>query len=414
MRHLTLVVRSLLCIAALAFPFSVAATNVALGLALAAGILSGLWWRGACACWRQTRLLVVIALAYALLILFGLLWSEDKGWGLHVLGRHWFWLLVPVLVAVLAEKRWRRNFLVALSTGLGLNLVYCLLQMFGYVVVTTDGSSASDATGHIGHIGFGFVYGIWAAWLLHLGLRLGGWQRWLVWGLAAWSYIMVFAAQGRSGYLVAALLAFVALVLWFRQRGGWRMMLALAGIMALAITAFALGPGKERIVGTMKAFSTAYDAQLNLLDSGESATIATHERLRMWSASLKIWRESPFLGVGTGGMPAAVAQQKLKDRFGAPYTFVHPHNQYLLNLVRWGVLGLLLLLALFFAWLREGSRQQRLDTEIGPLMLLSGLALAIHGLASSSLEEHFSAILAVLLLGASLSERIDKAPAGRP
>ena len=398
----------LLCLAALAFPFSVAVTNVALGVTLAVGVVSGLWWRGALLCWQQARLLALIFLGYFLLMLFGLAWSADKSWGVHVLGRHWFWLLVPVAVAALADRNWRRYFLAALSTGLGLNLIYCVLQMFGYVVVTTDGSSAGDATGHIGHIGFGFVYGTWAAWLLLLGLRWLGWQRWLAWGLAAWSYVLIFSAQGRSGYLVALLLAVAALLQWFRGRGGLRLVFALIGVMTLAVTAFALGPGKDRIVGTLKAFSTAQDRQLNQLESADNATLATRERFKMWSASLEIWRNSPLLGVGTGGFPVAAVEQKVKDRYGAPFTFVHPHNQYLLNLVRWGVVGLALLLLFLFFWVREGWRPERLDTLAGPFMLLSGLALAIHGLASSSLEEHFSAMLAALLLGTALSEKIDK------
>ena len=411
MKYLTLTVQSLLCLAAFVFPFSVAAANAALGLALATGIVSGHWWRGALACWQQARLLTVVFLAYLLLMLLGMLWSADKAWGLHVLGRHWFWLLVPVLVSALAEERWRRNFLAALSAGLGLNLIYCVLQIFGYVVVTTDGSSAVDATGHIGHIGFGFVYGIWAAWLLHLGLRLSDWQRWLAWGLAFWSYVLIFSAQGRSGYLVALLLAVAVLLQWFRGRGGLRLIFALIGVIALAVAAFALGPGKERIAGTLEAFSTIQDRQLNQLESADNATLATRERLKMWSASLGIWRGSPLLGVGTGGFPAAAVDQKVKDRYGAPFTFVHPHNQYLLNLARWGIPGLTVLVCLLFFWIREGWRPEHLQSAVGPLLLLSGLALAAHSLASSGLEEHFSAILAALLLGAALSEKVEKTPA---
>lgn len=404
MKWLFSIVSGLLCIAALAFPFSVAATNAVLAAVLVIGITSGLWWQGAQTCWRQASLLVLAFLAYMGLMLLGLVWSLDISWGLHVLGRHWFWLLVPIIVASLAAENWRRYFLVALSIGLGLNLIYCVLQMFGHVVVTTDGSSASDATGHIGHIGFGVVYGIWAAWLLYLGLHFKGWKRWGAWGLAAWSYVMIFSAQGRSGYLVAVLLAVAVLVQWFRQRGGWRMLFVMAAIILLAAAVFALGPGKERIAGTLKAFSVIEDTQLDQLNSADNATIATQERLKMWSTSLRIWKEHPLLGVGTGGLPAAVARLKAEGRAASSFTFVHPHNQYLLNLARWGVVGLAVLLALLFLWLREGNRQERQYSLAGPLMLLSGLALVVHGLASSSLEEHFSAILAALLLGVGLSE----------
>ncbi|MBN4076907.1 hypothetical protein JYT48_01365, partial [Mariprofundus ferrooxydans] len=195
-----------LALAAFVFSFSVAATNVALGLTLALALLSGLWWQGAKQCWKIYKLLTVLICAYLVLLLLALAWSLDLSWGMHVIGRHWFWLLLPVVVVITNEEKWRQLFLIALSLGLALNLVYCTLQMYGYVVVATDGSNATDATGHIGHIGFGFVYGLWAAWLLHVGLMRQGWQRYAAWGLAAWSYVMVFSAQGRSGYLIAAVL----------------------------------------------------------------------------------------------------------------------------------------------------------------------------------------------------------------
>ena len=157
-----------LSVGALTFPFSVAVTNLALGVALAIGVLSGQWWQGALFFWRDYKLLMSIFALYFFLMIIGLMWSQDVAWGIHVLGRQWFWLLIPVVIAVLSDDQWRLRFLVALSVGLTLHLLFCVMQMFGVVEVTTGGSAADDATGHIGHIGFGVVYGIWGAWLLHL------------------------------------------------------------------------------------------------------------------------------------------------------------------------------------------------------------------------------------------------------
>ena len=49
-----LIIHGLLCFSALVFPFSVAATNVGLGIALALGFVSGLWWMGAKQCWHKS------------------------------------------------------------------------------------------------------------------------------------------------------------------------------------------------------------------------------------------------------------------------------------------------------------------------------------------------------------------------
>jgi len=394
----------LLSLSALLFPFSVAATNAALGLTLAAGLLSGLWWQGAQQCWRHYRSLTIIVCTYVGILLLGLLWSLDAAWGMHVVGRSWFWLLIPVVVAITAERKWRVSFLVSLSSGLTLNLVYCLLQVFGYVEVTTDGSGVADATGHIGHIGFGFVYGIWAAWLLHLGLIYSGWQRLLAWGLAAWSYIMVFSAQGRSGYLISIVLILCVCIKRLFDSRNWRTVLLLAGVFLLIGLVVAAGPGRARLTGTWLAFTQTQSQQgLNALDSSDNAILATDERFQMWKTSLDIWRLYPVFGVGTGGLPKAATTLREQNRSPAHFRFVQPHNQCLLVLIRWGPVGLLTLLTLWYAWMREGLNVDWSDSVSAPLFTLSGLALAVHGLSSSSMEEHFSAILAVLLLGVALS-----------
>jgi len=401
---LLLSVNGFLCVAALVFPFSVAATNAGLGIALVLGIVSGSWWLGAKQCWYEFRPLSIAFGAYFALLLAGLIWSQDIGWGMHIIGRQWFWLLIPVLVTTLADEKWRRYFMISLSVGLSLHLAFCVLQSFGYVHVTTDGSSADNATGHIGHIGFGFVYGVWAAWLLFTGLRLQGKLRWLCWALAIWAYVMIFAAQGRSGYIVAFVLAITVIIKWNVGRNDWKRVAWIIGMTFVLLSfALALGPAKERILGTW----TAMTGEQQNVEEGfwqSYAAQATNQRILMWKTTLHIYRMHPVLGVGTGGLPGAVAALKAEGRAVSGFTFVHPHNQYLLALVRWGPAGLALLSLMLFYWMREGWQLDWHESASAPLIFLPALALAIHGLSSTAIEEHFSAILAVLLLGAALSD----------
>lgn len=394
-----------LCLAVLAFPFSVAGANIALGITLGLGILSGLWWQGARHCWEHYRLLSIAFCAYFALMLLGLLWSLDKTWGLHVIGRSWFWLLVPVTADIATDEKWKKLFLLSLSAGLAVNLVYCLFQMLGYVNPMADGSSASDATGHIGHIGFGLVYGVWAAWLLHLGLCWNDRRRWVVWSLAIWSYAMIFSAQGRSGYLIAVVLMLSVYVKWLLSSKDWRIVPSVVAMLFLMSLVIALGPGKERLQGTWLSFTQT--EQGKQVDNTDEALPATQQRFYMWKTSLDIYRENPVFGVGTGGLPAAVSKLKAEGRLTSQFAFIftHPHNQYILVLARWGPLGLLSLSAVFFFWMREGWTLDWREPSMAPLIFLPSLGLAIHALSSSSLEEHFPAILATLLLGAGLSIR---------
>ncbi|MDX8410925.1 MAG: hypothetical protein R8K46_03490 [Mariprofundaceae bacterium] len=287
----------LLCLAMLPFPFSVAAANILLGAALAAGIVLGPWRQGAVCMWRDHRWLTLAMLFYWGLMLLGLAWSGDRAWGLHVVGRQWFWLLVPILLVCLSDERWRQRFCAALSLALTLNLVYCVLQMGDLVHVTTIGSGPDDATGHIGHIGFGVVYGVWAAWLLHWGwLRAGRW-RYGAWLLAAWSWFMIFSAQGRSGYLVALVLL---LAVFYKHAGMGRMLLR-GGAVSLALLAvLAMGSGKGR---AMEVWSDMPRLKAERIEQAD-----VHWSL--WAGALATWRTHPLAGVGTGGFTKAAAAVK--------------------------------------------------------------------------------------------------------
>jgi len=391
-----------LSLAALAFPFSVAATNAMLAMALATGIFSGQWWQGAQYLWQDQRRFLAALGLYLLWLPLGLLWSPDIRQGLNVLGHHWFWLLLPLVVSALSCVRDRKIVLLCLSAGLALNLFYCVLQALGYVDVATDGSGMRDATGHIGHIGFGFVYALWAAWLLSLGMRWHGWQRWGCWGLSLWSCIMIFMAQGRAGYIMVVILFVSVMARWaWQDYRALRFVSIMGGVLLVLGLVLALGPGKERLAGPWQGWQGDTENDATSLDQ-QYALISTHQRALLLQASWLAWQEHPWLGTGTGGFVRAV-KPMFEHSFHTTIHLSHPHNQYLLTMVRWGVMGLTCLLLLFFIWLQTGWKMDWHASATVPLIFLSGFALAIDGLFSITLEQHFSAILAILLLGAAFA-----------
>jgi O-antigen ligase len=395
-RNLDRVAIILLCIAGIAFPFSVAATNIALGASLVFGLISGQLWQGLKSLWLRQRLLSLAFLAYFTLLILGLVWSHDRSWGMHILGVQWFWLLTPLLICVLQSDRNREWFLTALSIGLILHLAFCIAQIFGYVEVTVAGSSAKDATGHIGHIGFGFVYAIWAGWLSHIGWLNSGWKRWAAWTVAIWAFVMIFAALGRSGYLIALVILLVLAWKYFLSGQGWkRIVLTILLAFIVVGTAITTGPAQARLKGTWNGIQAVIQGNFRGVEA----------RWIIWLGAVEIWKSYPVLGVGTGGYPQAAMQvtQEKKELKLSFDSFGHPHNIYLLALVRWGWLGVVCLIFLLCVWIRTGWRLDWQHTYSGYFVTVPGIALAIHGFTSSSLEEHFSGILAALFLGTGLA-----------
>jgi len=401
------VILILLCLAMICFPFSVAVTNIMLGLTLALGLLGGIWWQGVTALLRHHKILSLALAAYLLLVPVGLSWSIDPTWGVKILGRHWFWLLLPVVVVVVSSQRHRNAFLASVSFGLTVNLAYCVLQANGLVESgAAAGSTADNPTGHIGHTSFGFIYGIWAAWLVHVGLLWRNNYRWLLWGLALWALVMVFMAQGKSGYIVTMVSLLVVAIKWLQESGNRRVFGAFVLIVLLIGLFLGLGPGKDRMLGVWYAFT---DDVQSVDISQKMAVSSVTARLEWWKMSYDIWLAQPVLGAGTGSFPKAAADwqagQVEKQEFADRY-LSHPHNQYLLTMVRWGAVGLLSLLTLLFFWIRAGIAIRWHESVAMPLVALTGAALLVHGLSSASFEEHFSTIFALVLTAAGLSESL--------
>lgn len=409
-----------LCVGVALFPFSVAVANIALGITLGLSIISGWLWRGWRIC-RSTHPRISWLLAgYLLLVVVGLIWSIDLPRGLSVLGHHWFWLLLPGLVALLALPQYRSIVLFALSLGMTGNLVFCLLQAAGVFTVTgVIGSGPDDPTGYIGHVGFGVIYAIWAAALLWFGWQRSGWQRWLPIGLGLWAVVMVFATQGRNGYVVMLALIMLLLFRWFRQcrAASWRVWLVSVAMLLVICVIIWQGPAKERLAGTWQAITGQQQAQHQQL-ARTYAQLAATARVDMWQIAWQIWRDHPLIGVGTGSFYQTVDQYYRAGRIPADAMYgqlkagaglAHPHNQYLLNLARWGPLGLILLLMLLAVWIRSGWQMSGRDADDQSeiLIFVSGVGLAIAGLFEPSLEEHFSAIFAMLLLACGMAAAVD-------
>jgi len=386
---------AMLCLAGLAFPFSVAATNAGLAATLLLSLFSGDFRRGSQLLWQHYTTLAIAFLLLIGLMILSLAWSPDFIEGLDKIGHLWFLLLLPVLNSLLQHEPYRKAFLLSLSIALTAHLGYCVVQASGlfHIEIASAASNPDDPAGHIGHIGFGFVYGLWAGWLIMHSLHHRGWERWLPLALALWAVVMVFIVQGRGGYLVV--LAISLAIIWkewihgrLSKRLPW-----FIGSFALLLMALAMGPGQHRVQQTWQ--------QLQQAESGDIRH--AEARLPLWISAFKAWQEKPWLGYGVGGFLSATQSVHVTHPELETPHLVHPHNIYLLAMVREGVIGLMSLLAVLFFWLHAGWRMNWLHSPAGYLIAAPALALMVNGMTSSSLEEHYSGIIAIIFLACGLA-----------
>ncbi|MDQ6964252.1 MAG: O-antigen ligase family protein [Mariprofundales bacterium] len=387
-------------------PFSIGLSNIIFTLTIILSISSREWWQGALYLHEHYRWLLRAWLIYMTLFITGLAWSPDIEWGIHLLSKQWSWLLVPALLGVLLGNHRDPFFLrynliettiLALSAALFIHLIVCSIQSLGLLPNLNPGvSSAQDATGMLGRIGFGLIYSIWAALLIHWGMQQHNWLRITCWSVALWAVVAIFLAQGRSGYLITLVLAILlARKLLFHSVPRLKFwLITLIVCTVFAVTIWQSTAVRHRMQWTLHNIQQVESGNLNKSEA----------RLVMWYGAWRGWLEHPWIGVGTGGFPTLSRQMAKQFNLtydGKSFT-AHPHQMYLLALVRWGPLGLLTLIALLTAWIATGWRNMELS-HYNTLIVASGAALTIHGFSAPSLEEYYGSIYGALFLSIGLA-----------
>jgi len=364
-------------------PISIALDNVLLALVLAGWLACG----GHKDQWRAIRRNPV---AIAALILFGLLalgtlyGERYPGDGTSYLVKYADLLALPVLVYFFRAAPARRHALFALAAGLGLVLVLSYLVYAGILpqrglILSGDPASPVVFKYRLTH---NYLMAYAAFLFANLGVTASArWLR-LAWaGLAALAVVnVVLLVDGRTGYLVLAVLALYGGYAW----RGWKGLgYTIAGTAALfTLLLAAPGPVQVRMAEGWQ--------ELGRWRPGEGNPNASVEaRLDFYYTGLMIVRDHPLFGVGTGGFPKAYAERSggAKSR--------NPHNEFIHLTVQLGLIGLAAFLALFYAQWRLAARLAT-STETH---LARGLVLAMAAgcLFNSFLLDHTEGLLYIWL-----------------
>jgi len=387
----------LCCLAVLIFPFSVAATNTLFAIAVLFSLFSGNLKQGAIMLWKKQSFFTKSLLFYLSLLVIGLLWSSDLKEGLKDVVHNSKWIILPLLLSVLRpSKQHFMIFYAALSLGLTIHLFFCVAQMFDLIDISgVAGSSKNDATGYIGHISFGIVYSIWAACLILWGSQQHHYTKWIAFLIAAWSFTMVFLAQGRSGFIIAiTVILYLSWHFIFRNKG-WKFILPI--LLVIMVSTFFVAQklvSHPRAQQTLQSIQAIYDGDLSQAEL----------RVFLWKSALDIWQQNPMLGVGTGSYKNSVIAQK--DTYpmlvqGEGALHAHPHNLYLLTAARFGTVGLVALCLLLWSWFRIGTNTQNIYLKFASV---SALALTAHSFTSIGLEEYQAISMLIFALSASISK----------
>jgi O-antigen ligase len=391
--------RACLLVAAAALPLSTAATNAFAVLAVLCWALGGQW--------RATsQFIAAEPVAWLGLALFAAL-ALGIGWSLvpareaaGALLKYRELVLFGIVAFLCREERWRLRLLwFFFASSFVLLCLSVALQLGLYTYVDERGfSSAQNAVLLKNHITHGFLMSLLAFGSAIVALRSAGWRRWALAGIAVLAAANVwFAVQGRTGYVVLAVL-----ILWLGYARWSLRGLAAAGL-ALALL---LGAAYQWAPTFQKRIAEATEEARDYRLRSRPGETSIGSRLHFWKRSAQWMAQHPVLGAGTGGWAEAFHQATAgDDPFMHNRERNHPHNEFVHLTVQLGPLGLLLFVALLVAAFRRAAR---LPGDYAALAQGFVLAFAVGCLFSDflwdSTEGHLWALLGGALFGAAPRE----------
>jgi len=279
---------------------------------------------------------------YLGLFLLGLLWTEHLGAGLEDVQKQWKLLLFPVLLSSISFNR-RRGYLISFLTGLAVAMLMTYLAWFD--LLHFGGVTPEHPTRGLFHViynpllAFGF-------YLVCHEIIWGGVRGLHRVGLVVFALLTafdMFITEGRTGQLVFFVLSGLLFVQFFRTKRIQGVVLALIVLSVTFFAGYQLSPTFQnrvsRAIQEVRQFQDDPDTSVGL-------------RLLFWKNSWQIIAAHPFVGVGTGDFQSSYAAVNAASS-PAMVATDNPHNQYVFSLCRFGLPGLVSLLAIFITQLYQ-------------------------------------------------------------
>jgi len=370
----------LLILFGLTLPLSVAINNIVAGLIILIWFYKGAFKES----WQiiKNSPFLIAILLFFLLHIIGMLWTDDISWGLHIIKKEWKFLLLPIMMS-LVKREHIRYYISAFLVVISISELSSYLIWFK-VIPPIFSATQYDPTPFMSHISYNpfLAFAIYLiGYYLLFDKSLSKLQKLLFTLFFFTMSINMFITGGRAGQVGYLVMIALLIFQYFNKnliKGLLFSLLILGGVFFTAYSS-----------------STIFRDRVNLVASDISnfhQDRNTNVGMRITYAlnSLEIIRDNILIGVGTGDY---LSSYTLVNSKNSPEIEVraHPHNMYLLEMVQFGLLGLVSLLSIFYFQIRfafhvKNDMQKRIGLAL-PLLFM------VIMLSDSYLLGHFTSML---------------------
>jgi len=334
----------------------------------------------------QNKLLLASIIFFTLHIV-GLLWTNDLKWGIHIVHKMWYFLLLfPILFTIVIKKnipKYIASFLLAISITeiLSYSVWFEIIKPF-------KNATIFDPTPFMSHISYNPILAFAIYLVLHrliIQRDLVKLQLFLYSFFALSMTINMFITGGRAGHVAYFVILGIIVFQYFCLNKIKALFILMTLIPIIFFSAYQFSP----------LFKYRVDAGVeNITNYSEHMLIGTNtsvgSRFTFAINSWEIIKNNPFIGVGTGDFPE---EYKKINMANTPHmnNAKNPHNMYILVLVQLGFIGLISLLSIFYYQLKIAFNSKNIFfRNVGTALPIMFLVI---NLSDSYLLGHFTTLM---------------------
>jgi O-antigen ligase len=334
-------------------PLSAAAISIGIGFLVLLWPFTGRW-RDRRIVFVENPLYWAIA-AFAIVHLLGLMWSHDAVNGF----KSWMVFLIPLLATVVDKATAEKGVYYFLA-GMMVAEVGSYYKIVENWSVYISGGYNADMFLAMGHISYNSMLALSIGALITLLIyrQLQGWKLIASALFVVTMTVNMFMTGGRAGQ-VALLFVFVFFAVMYLKNNR----MALFGALWVVVFAFS---GAYVISPVFK--QRADMAVMDVNNYNENPNTSVGLRMKFAENSWALVKESPWIGHGTGSFESSYARINKERSPNLPATS-NPHNNHVLILVQFGLLGFMVYLSIFVIMFLRAIRMPN-DYVFRPMALL--------------------------------------------
>jgi O-antigen ligase len=323
----------------------------------------------------------------------GLIWTEDLYWGLHIVHKMWYFLLLLPILFTIVKKDYLSLYISAFLLAISLTEVASYLVWFE-IVEPFKNATVANPTPFMSHISYNPILAFAIYLVLHevfFNKNMTNFMFSLYSFFAISMTINMFITGGRAGQVTFFVMLSILIFQVLDKQRIKSLIVIFIVIPGIFFTAYQVSDLFHKRVDAAINEALTFSVTKGY-DSVSEGHTSVGARLGFAINSWQVIKKNPIIGIGTGDFPIEYNKINKINSPKMPYAS-NPHNMYILILMQLGFIGLASMLAIFYYQIKLSfNSPSKFIQDVGITLPLLFLVMM---LSDSYLLGHYTTLMFV-------------------